>query len=867
MATNFHESETTQREKTVSRLKIFNFSLNWDLKMTQCKPCRSKPGNILTRRLCRNKKHSEDNELYRSNSFKFERFEKRDTTEEDKNNIFVCEDYSLPLDYFKSCSSNLHPKQLSHSNIQSKKQSFKVELLEGYSQPNDDATLVTTASFASNEKKISNRRVYSDSSLPQSSECELEQNLDSGNSLSDIGKDIFQLEKNSKPSLYYYSDIAKRQDKKTNLEKTLFLNQNKTYFKRSSTSTKKTRSLAAKEKSKKLYHSSESETSENSECPECKNTHSILKPNVKPLLEFEMHAFESNDIFTSQAIFGSYSSNNNALSDCSFNSCDTILKSKDMNSKKQIYETAFDSRITKNDDISILDNITKNPEMFPFPNDLLMISDSSLSCLGIQEGKKDNNTNIENDALIEDMNELLINEKTKTQKPFSTPSPPSTAPLPLKFPSKNSNCLKDTIKSTPNLPSSDVLQYPKAMNNCCIFGETKQIQISSSKKTSEKSRSDLHDNNLKFKQKFKIFASTDSIKSSNISIDSLRSCTSDEARSTTSSDSQRSSSISSHDSDSGSRAFYQLKNNVSFNTKLHMLSPISDKSVIESAEIDGSMTKDPITVPVRRKINTEGNMEFKNNSFSHKLLSSLASEIRGSDSGISLQSREEMKQNVSTSEVDKQITFETNTPYSLNDLPFDMPKLERRHGYFQSECSTKQIDSTNLEICLVKKTNNIERQSLTLNFNERKSPKSLKFGTINGYSNSNNTMLKLDLGNYNQFSKLIDVDIPFDRQNWYHGAISRIEAENVLRPLDAGSFLVRNSESAKQDYSLSLKSAKGFMHMRIQRSDDSNKYILGQFSRPFDTIPEMIQHFCLNRLPVRGAEHMCLVKPVVVQIL
>ncbi|XP_063710085.1 tyrosine-protein kinase Fer isoform X3 [Culicoides brevitarsis] len=630
MATNFHESETTQREKTVSRLKIFNFSLNWDLKMTQCKPCRSKPGNILTRRLCRNKKHSEDNELYRSNSFKFERFEKRDTTEEDKNNIFVCEDYSLPLDYFKSCSSNLHPKQLSHSNIQSKKQSFKVELLEGYSQPNDDATLVTTASFASNEKKISNRRVYSDSSLPQSSECELEQNLDSGNSLSDIGKDIFQLEKNSKPSLYYYSDIAKRQDKKTNLEKTLFLNQNKTYFKRSSTSTKKTRSLAAKEKSKKLYHSSESETSENSECPECKNTHSILKPNVKPLLEFEMHAFESNDIFTSQAIFGSYSSNNNALSDCSFNSCDTILKSKDMNSKKQIYETAFDSRITKNDDISILDNITKNPEMFPFPNDLLMISDSSLSCLGIQEA-----------------------------------------------------------------------------------------------------------------------------------------------------------------------------------------------------------------------------------------------EIRGSDSGISLQSREEMKQNVSTSEVDKQITFETNTPYSLNDLPFDMPKLERRHGYFQSECSTKQIDSTNLEICLVKKSNanNIERQSLTLNFNERKSPKSLKFGTINGYSNSNNTMLKLDLGNYNQFSKLIDVDIPFDRQNWYHGAISRIEAENVLRPLDAGSFLVRNSESAKQDYSLSLKSAKGFMHMRIQRSDDSNKYILGQFSRPFDTIPEMIQHFCLNRLPVRGAEHMCLVKPVVVQIL
>lgn len=36
--------------------------------------CRPK-GNILTRRLCRNRKY-DDNELYRSNSFKFERFER-----------------------------------------------------------------------------------------------------------------------------------------------------------------------------------------------------------------------------------------------------------------------------------------------------------------------------------------------------------------------------------------------------------------------------------------------------------------------------------------------------------------------------------------------------------------------------------------------------------------------------------------------------------------------------------------------------------------------------------------------------------------------------------------------------------------------
>lgn len=40
---------------------------------------------------------------------------------------------------------------------------------------------------------------------------------------------------------------------------------------------------------------------------------------------------------------------------------------------------------------------------------------------------------------------------------------------------------------------------------------------------------------------------------------------------------------------------------------------------------------------------------------------------------------------------------------------------------------------------------------------------------------------------------------------WYHGSITRIEAEGLLRVHQEGSYLVRNSESTKQDYSLSLK--------------------------------------------------------------
>ncbi|XP_055380634.1 probable serine/threonine-protein kinase DDB_G0288147 [Condylostylus longicornis] len=72
--------DSSLRQRAVAKLRMFNFHLNWDLHMTQCKPCVPRSGNILTRRLCRNRR-GEDNELYRSNSFKFERFERKEVNE------------------------------------------------------------------------------------------------------------------------------------------------------------------------------------------------------------------------------------------------------------------------------------------------------------------------------------------------------------------------------------------------------------------------------------------------------------------------------------------------------------------------------------------------------------------------------------------------------------------------------------------------------------------------------------------------------------------------------------------------------------------------------------------------------------------
>ncbi|XP_064414273.1 SH2 domain-containing adapter protein B-like isoform X2 [Latimeria chalumnae] len=111
----------------------------------------------------------------------------------------------------------------------------------------------------------------------------------------------------------------------------------------------------------------------------------------------------------------------------------------------------------------------------------------------------------------------------------------------------------------------------------------------------------------------------------------------------------------------------------------------------------------------------------------------------------------------------------------------------------------------------------------------------------------------------------VDPTIPLEKQVWYHGAISRTDAENLLRLCKECSYLVRNSQTSKHDYSLSLKSSQGFMHMKLTKTKD--KYILGQNSLPFDSVPEVIHYYTTRKLPIKGAEHLSLLYPVAVRTL
>nr|XP_054597688.1 src homology 2 domain containing transforming protein D, a isoform X6 [Nothobranchius furzeri] len=140
----------------------------------------------------------------------------------------------------------------------------------------------------------------------------------------------------------------------------------------------------------------------------------------------------------------------------------------------------------------------------------------------------------------------------------------------------------------------------------------------------------------------------------------------------------------------------------------------------------------------------------------------------------------------------------------------------------------------------------------------------IKTGSTSAASDS--TTLRLVGDTPPLLGERVDPCLPLEKQVWYHGALSRSEAESLLTLCKESSYLVRNSQTCRNDFSLSLRSCKGFMHMKFTPSADG-RYVLGENSPPFSTIPEVIHYYTTHKLPIRGAEHMSLLYPVIVQTL
>ncbi len=91
----------------------------------------------------------------------------------------------------------------------------------------------------------------------------------------------------------------------------------------------------------------------------------------------------------------------------------------------------------------------------------------------------------------------------------------------------------------------------------------------------------------------------------------------------------------------------------------------------------------------------------------------------------------------------------------------------------------------------------------------------------------------------------------FHSFRWYFGKIKRIDAEKrLLRPQNEhGAYLIRDSESRRNDFSLSVKDGDTVKHYRIRQLDEGGYFIARRTT--FRTLQELVEHYS------RDADGLC----------
>ncbi|CAH1773384.1 unnamed protein product [Owenia fusiformis] len=82
-----------------------------------------------------------------------------------------------------------------------------------------------------------------------------------------------------------------------------------------------------------------------------------------------------------------------------------------------------------------------------------------------------------------------------------------------------------------------------------------------------------------------------------------------------------------------------------------------------------------------------------------------------------------------------------------------------------------------------------------------------------------------------------------ESEAWYFGKIKRIEAEKklLLAENEHGAFLIRDSESRRNDFSLSVRDGDTVKHYRIRQLDEGGFFIARRVS--FRSLSELVEHY------------------------
>ncbi|XP_029025338.1 tyrosine-protein kinase Fer isoform X2 [Betta splendens] len=117
---------------------------------------------------------------------------------------------------------------------------------------------------------------------------------------------------------------------------------------------------------------------------------------------------------------------------------------------------------------------------------------------------------------------------------------------------------------------------------------------------------------------------------------------------------------------------------------------------------------------------------------------------------------------------------------------------------------------------------------------------------------------KAMLGSSSSFFDVIPTsERPLVEQEWYHGAIPRTEAQELLR--QQGDFLVRESHAKPGEYVLSVFSDEQRRHFIIQFADNQYRFE----GTGFSTIPQLIEHHFSTKQVITKKSGVVLLNPVV----
>ncbi|CAG9563919.1 unnamed protein product [Danaus chrysippus] len=107
------------------------------------------------------------------------------------------------------------------------------------------------------------------------------------------------------------------------------------------------------------------------------------------------------------------------------------------------------------------------------------------------------------------------------------------------------------------------------------------------------------------------------------------------------------------------------------------------------------------------------------------------------------------------------------------------------------------------------------------------------------------TARRLSGTNDNKFSEQLPLDtyMKLNTMPWYFRKIKRIEAEKklLLPENEHGAFLIRDSESRHNDFSLSVRDGDTVKHYRIRQLDEGGFFIARRTT--FRTLQELVEHY------------------------